>query len=191
VSDTRRKPPSDTVNLTGSVTIYQEDDEGNREYITEKNENHFTDAMLKGLTSYLCCSTVTATTCWAYDAFIVLGLDTVTPTYHNMTGLYMPIGSGVGTAPNFTSGDGIFEKNGAFYVDFISTWNKETVSGRVGELGLYLRPFVNINAMGTGTQSTPQAMCSRLAAADDTFTPFYIDSSKSLTVVWEVSIDYV
>lgn len=182
----------DSVNLKGSVSVYQEDDEGNREYIIDNRKNHFVNAMLKGLTSYFCGLTLSSSNCWAYDAFIVIGSDVLTPTTFDMTALYIPTGGGIGTLPNTTGGDGITtDGNGSYKMDFFSTWNAETISGRIGEIGLYLRPFTVLTPQWNSANAPAQAMCSRLAVADGAFEPFDIDTSRSLTVKWEVSINYV
>lgn len=182
----------DSIQLHGRVSIFQEDDEGNREYIIDNCNNHFVNAMLKGLTSYFCGSTLSSSNCWAYDAFIVLGSDVLTPTTFDMSALFIPIGGGIGTAPNTTGGDGITtDGNGNYKMDFFSTWNAGTVSGRVGELGLYLRPFTVLTPQWNSANAPGQALCSRLAVADGAFDAFEIDTSRSLTVKWEVGIGYV
>lgn len=188
-----QKRSMDSIQLRGNVSIYQEDDEGNREYIINDTRNHFVNAMLKGLTSFFAgYASASSTSCWSYDAYILLGLDTVTPTSFDMAALFMPIGSGSGTAPNLNNGNGVStDGDGNYTMNVFSTWNAGTVNGRVGELGLYLRPFTVLTPAWNAAHNATQAMCSRLAVADGAFEPFTIDTSRSLTVKWEVNLGYV
>jgi hypothetical protein len=189
----------DELKLKGRVTIYQgEGDE--KEVIVNKAKNKWVDQGLKGLLSYLLGSFVRVNSgraiyCWAYDFKTYLGRNTTTTTTHNLTALIDPIGSAPGTAPNRVSGkDRTNPATGTWHTAYIAVWDAGTVSGTVGEVALYLRPFTNITAQWilgpTNDYTFPLAMVSRCSVADGDFSPFTIDPSKSLTVYWEVQISY-
>jgi len=191
----------DELKLKGRVTIYQgEGDE--KEVIVNKAKNKWVDQGLKGLLSYLLGSQLYVPTSnyyyiyyWAYDFKVYLGRNTTTTTTHNLTALIDPIGSAPGTAPNRVSGeDRTNPATGTWHTAYIAVWDAGTVSGTVGEVALYLRPFTSITAVWTlgavGNYLYPLAMVSRCSVADGDFSPFTIDPSKSLTVYWEVQISY-
>ena len=191
----------DELKLKGRVTIYQgEGDE--KEVIVNKAKNKWVDQGLKGLLSYLLGSQIYPNNvsgrciyCWTYDFKVYLGSDTTTTTTHNLTALINPIGSAPGTAPNRVSGENRTNPaTGTWHTAYIAVWDAGTVSGTVGEVALYLRPFTFLTAQWThaptGDYTFPLAMVSRCSVADGDFSPFTIDPSKSLTVYWEVQISY-
>lgn len=181
----------DELSLKGRVSIWQGEGE-EKEVKVERAKNKWVDAGLKGLLSALIGCRVTYCTFWANGFQMYLGQDTTTATAHNLTALVNPIGAAPGTAPNSTSGeDRSNPATGQWHTAFISIWDAGTVSGTVGEVGLYLRAFFDLTAGWIRTSYTfPLAMISRCSVADGDFSPFSIDTSKSLTVYWEVYISY-
>lgn len=197
----------DTLGLQGRVTVFQEDSDGEREYIIENQRNHFTNGMLRGLLSFMVGSTfgarqtrnngyTAAHRAWYADWNILLGVDTVTPTTHNMTALVSPIS----TNPNTRICEGLTTiSNAERYINWTAIWNANTISGTIGEMGLWFRPFTNISpswshiydGYGDVTSSLTSTMCSRLSSASEDFSPFSIDPSRSLTITWELGVRYV
>ncbi len=184
----------DELSLKGRVSIWQGEGE-DKEVKVDRAKNKWVDAGLKGLLSaFLCNYTKVIGYAWSYSSKSYLGQDTTTTTAHNMTALVDPIGAAPGTAPNSTSGEDISNPaTGQWHTAFISIWNAGTVSGTVGEVALYLRPYDILMAGWTRRDTGltfSEAMVSRCSVADGDFSQFSIDSSKSLTVYWEVMISY-
>jgi hypothetical protein len=197
------KKPTDKILIQGLVTVWQGEGR-DKKILIRKAKNHWVDAGLKGLISALVCDYLRGAATityyyyfWAYAFTMYLGSNTTTPTTHAMTALTTPIGAAPGTPPNATSGTGRTNPaSGTWKCAFQGVWYAGTVSGTVGEMALYLRPWDNItvgwnidlNATGNKTQN--RVMTSRLSAADGDFSAFAIDTSKSLTVYWEIQVTY-
>jgi len=77
--------------------------------------------------------------------FMHLGEDTTTVTSGGMDTLVNPIGSGNGTDSNVQSGTYRGEVNGGVEWLYSSTWDAGTISGTVGEIGLFLYAIDNTN----------------------------------------------
>jgi hypothetical protein len=177
---------SDFIGIRGTVKIE------NGEYLVI-GRNHWVTLGLQTIGSYLANtgnmyggSAIMNSTPYYY---IYLGSDTSTPTTVSMTALVSPIGTSPGTKPNNTSISGAYYSSSTTPVvlTYIATWNAGTVSGTLGEVGLYL----NINTGGlTGTLFSGSGLASRLSAADGSFTAFTINTSAALTVTWTVSLVY-
>jgi len=142
-----------------------------------KGRNHWVGQGLGSLSAFIGstsgASVYTATSTW----YILLGMDTVTPTNVTMTGLVKPIS----TQPNAKYVYGFYYSGSisAVLVRYESQWYTGTVSGTIGELGLYLT-FSN---GGVG-------MASRLSVADNSFTAFTVDTSSVLDVLWNINLVY-
>jgi len=188
---------SKRIRLYGLVTIRQGD-----KVLVDKAFNHWVDAGLRGLMSALVGDHIVLTAdatniiyFWNQDWSIYLGSDTETPTTPGMTSLVSPIGTAPGTPPDTKSGtvhDG--SADGDWYATYIATWNAGTVSGTVGELALYLRPFTSTSfgwvLSRSSTYYVPLAMVSRLSSADLDFSSFVINETVPLTVEWEVHFTF-
>jgi hypothetical protein len=120
---------------------------------------------------------------------IYIGSDTLIPTTVSLTGLISPIGSAPGTAPNTlnvsysTNIDSIIPG----IIIYNATWNAGTVSGTVGEVGLYLKGYGGLSG---STYATNPGLGARMAAADGAFTPFVINTSVALNVSWFIRFIY-
>lgn len=182
---------ADKLKIKGKVTIWQGEGE-DKKIIVKEAPNKWVDQGLKGLLSALLCKTIGSPSyMWTYQWKMYLGQDTTTATSHNLTALTDPIGSAPGTEPNTTYGENISNPaTGEWKTAFVAIWNAGTVSGTVGEVALYLRAFDNMTAEWTGSRTYPRVMVSRIASADGSFSPFTIDTSKSLTVYWEVVMTF-
>lgn len=189
---------SDRVKIEGFVTIYQEDKNGNRTYLVKNAKNHFVDGGLKGLLSMLLGEYISPAAggqhfyAWVHQWKMYLGTDTVTATTHGMTQLVSPIGTAPGTEPASTWGTNRANpSSGVWNFKASAQWGAGAVSGTVGELGLYFRPFDKITYLWTESTATKaRVMVSRLSSADGDFTATGIDTSKTFTVEWEVRITY-
>lgn len=180
------------IQLEGMVTIRQ----GDR--VLARAANHFVDQGLKSIISLIIFGSLTtnqAIRCAAHGWKTYLGSDTSTPTNTGHTALVSPIGTAPGTPPNSTTGsvkDG--SSDGVWHGKYIATWNAGTVSGTVGEAGLYLcLPILNQTAFKWQASLTSETlyMASRLSSADGDFSSFVIDDTVPLTVEWTVQMSFV
>jgi len=178
---------SDFIGIRGTVKIE------NGEYLVI-GRNHWVAQGLQTIGSYLSNTAGEYGGSSIYNGtpfyYIYLGSDTSTPTTVSMTALASPIGTSPGTKPNNTSISGAYYSSSTTPVvlTYIATWNAGTVSGTLGEVGLYL----NINSGGlTGTSTGGiSGLASRLSAADGSFTAFTINTAAALTVTWTVNLVY-
>lgn len=195
---------SEKINLGGRVTIYQEDDDGNREYICKGKENHFTKAMIRGLFSYLCGNYLSTSRNWIGYAYtygsinanasffdIAVGNDTTTMTGASITDLISK-NTIIPTVKNIED----LEIDGSYFnYKITATWQRGVISGTVGEIGLYSRPFNNISTnwvygISNGTYTYPTVLCARYAVADGNMESFVIDETKSLVIRWDIGVFY-
>jgi len=117
--------------------------------------------------------------------YMVLGSNTTTNNTAGMSALVTPIGTAPGTLPNTQSGSIVQTAVGDYKLNLTSVWNAGTVSGTVGEIGLYL--YGNPTYFGLGTSYTNVVlMWARLSHADGHFASFVIDTSKNLTITWQL-----
>jgi hypothetical protein len=121
---------------------------------------------------------------------IYIGSDTVTPTTVSMTSLVSPIGTAPGTAPNTKSNSGAYYSTSTtpLVLTWIATWNAGTVSGTLGETGLYL--LLSYTNLTNGSVASNPGLASRLSAADGSFIAFTINTAAALTITWTVSLVY-
>jgi len=121
---------------------------------------------------------------------IYIGSDTSTTTTVGMTSLVSPIGTAPGTGPNTNSYSARYYSTSTtpMVITYIATWNAGTVSGTLGEAGLYLT--MNANGVTNGAYASSPGLASRLSAADGSFTAFTINTAAALTVTWTVSLVY-
>lgn len=202
MSYTKKSPATDTVNFKGFVTIYQEDDNGNRTYICKDLQNHFTKHMIRGLCSYFCGNYIhtyvyfyrgSVTLCSGFYN-ILLGTDTTTATTYTTNELTNKININ----PSFkhiNDVNTIDENSGQYVLKILSRWEKGTVSGTIGEIGLYMLPLFNISPNWTYASESiitfPTQLCSRFAVADGAFESFEIDITKTLVIEYHIGVSYV
>ena len=126
----------------------------------------------------------------SYGYNMYIGSDTSNPTTVTTTSLVAPIGTAPGTAPNTKSYSGIYYSTSTTPVvlTWVATWNAGTVSGTIGEVGLYLS--INTAHLTNGSAATNPGLASRLSAADGSFTAFTINTAAALTVTWNISLVY-
>ncbi len=121
-----------------------------------------------------------------------IGTDTVTSTTHGMTALQAAIGAGIGTAPNTQNRANSNPAAGQYQVTYTATWNAGTVSGTLGEVGLFLNIWTLAQGLQTGTATTPttNTLFSRMASADTKFTSFAINTAVPLAISWIVRFTF-
>jgi len=119
-----------------------------------------------------------------------IGSDTSTATTVTMTSLVSPIGTAPGTGPNTNSYSGAYYSTSTtpVVITYNAIWNAGTVSGTLGEAGLYLS--INTGGLTNGATASSPGLASRLSAADGSFTAFTINTAAALTVTWTVSLVY-
>jgi len=171
----------DFIGIRGTVKIE------NGEYIAI-GRNHWVGQGLETIGNYLV--NVNSLTSAGNGWEIYIGSDTSTATTVEMTSLVSPIGSAPGTAPNTTSQSGTYYSTSTIPVvlTYIATWNAGTVSGTLGEAGLYLT--IITNSLTNGSNASSPGLASRLSAADGSFTAFTINTAAALTVTWTVNLVY-
>jgi len=183
----------DIVKLFGKVTIKQED-----KIIHEDVPNHWINFGLKGLVSYLCGSlygvSVPATyTCWQGSSQsngfnMKVGTNTTTVTTFDMTELVNPLAA----SPNTIMGNNVTNvSTGVWHLVHTVNWNAGIITQQVGEVGLYLAPFDNLNVQWVeNNTSKTQRLVSRISVADGNFTAFTPDAAKTLTIEWKVGVSF-
>lgn len=123
-----------------------------------------------------------------------VGSDTVTSTTAVTILLSAPIGAGIGTAPNTQAISNSNPAGGQWQVTYTATWNAGTVSGTLGEVGLFLRIWTAAQGLqpagGAGAAVTNLTMFSRLASADGKFTSFAINTAVPLAIAWNVRFTF-
>ena len=123
-----------------------------------------------------------------------VGSDVVTSTNNATTLLSAPIGAGIGTAPNTQSISNSTPAGGQWQVTYTSTWNAGTVSGTLGEVGLFM--FIWTAAQGLqpagGTSGNPvqNTLFSRMASADGKFVSFVINPAAAVNVTWVIKFTF-
>ena len=189
------KPRLDTIKITGEVVIIQ----GGK--VVRKSHNHFVGQGLINIINALQSEGWGSTSYgiargWGTSpftyAFLVLGTDTTTVTGHTMTALVAPIGAAPGTKANSQSGSSGSPSSGVWEITYTATWNAGTISGVIGELGLYLAGKSNgtLNAFGVTNNPDTGVLHSRLSVADGDFTAYTIDTTLPLTVQWRVRFTF-
>lgn len=109
-----------------------------------------------------------------------IGDDTSTSTTSDMTSLVNVISSSQDSkSGNISDGSNYYE------ITYTFTWNSGSVSGTLGECGLFLC------TLDKNLDSLEQNLFSRLASADDDFSSFVIDDSKPLTIDWTIRLEFV
>lgn len=195
-----KKKLGDKILVKGYVTVWQGEGK-DKKVIVKRAENHFVDLGLQGLLSALVGNHIAITAgpyeiqSWVYEMQMYLGDDTTTASTHGLTALVSPIGTAPGTPPSDISGrDRSNPSSGVWKASIVAVWYAGTVSGTVGELGMYLRPFTNITPgwylEKSSTYTFTRVLVSRLSVGDGDFTSFTIDTSKSLTVQWDLEVSF-
>jgi len=129
---------------------------------------------------------------------MLIGSDTTTETAPGMTNIVAPI-INEGTHPSmkqiFTT-DG--SSTGVWEVMYRGMWNRGTVSGTIGEVGLYLR-MPTITTIGwswgyygsvSGTYTPTRTLVSRLSVADSDFPAHTIIETEPLTIDWTIRLQF-
>ena len=121
------------------------------------------------------------------DSFMVIGTDTATSTVWGTTGLTAPIGTAPGTKPNTQACTLSTDNSTKAKITLTSTWNAGTVSGTVGEIGLYSYALYETLS---STATTANGLISRLSAKDADFTAFTINTANALAITWVIEFSF-
>lgn len=172
-----------TVKVSGHVRIENGD-------TVIEGKNKLTSQFLMNLMNHFAASSG-PTACgmmygrWIYQG-VHLGTDTTTKTNATTTALTSPIG-----APKIEdarSTDSWVTNGNTWNVAYTAVWNPGSVSGTVGEIGLYLLLDTHMTS-GNGTiqMDGPGRLVSRFAVADSEFTAFTIDTTRPVVISWTLS----
>jgi len=147
-----------------------------------KGRNHWVGTGLGTLAAFIGSTSGTGVNTATNNWYILLGTNTTTATNVTMSSLVNPIP----IQPNFKliAGNYYSGSTTAVTVKYTAVWFPGTVSGTIGEIGLYL------TLTGTPTPSGNPGMVSRLSTADNSFTAFTVNTSNALNVVWYINLVY-
>jgi len=151
-------------------------------YTKIKGRNHWVGTGIETLAAFIGSTSGASVNTVTNNWYILLGLDTKTPTNTTMLSLVNPIL----IKPNFTftTGNYYSGSTNAVSIKYTAVWLPGTVSGTIGEVGLYL----TLNG-GTYPVGNP-GMVARLSIADSSFTVFTVNTYSTLTVVWSINLVY-
>ena len=162
-------------------------------------KNHFVNNMLYTLVNLLAMASTNSVSSGVFygfnssgstgSQFIVLGTDTTTATSFATTGLTSPIGTSPGTLANIQTGTTNTFSNGAAVI-LTAVWLPGTVSGTVGEVGLYGYSSTALVTFGSGMDFAAPTFISRLSVKDSDFTAFAITTTAPLTVDWTIQFTF-
>lgn len=124
--------------------------------------------------------------------YMVIGSNTTTGNTASMTTLTTPIGTPPGTRANTQSFATSTVAVGSYRVSYVATWNAGTVSGTLGEIGLFLHcPWNTMSAFSSWDyRNTNIYMVARLNSYDGHFASFTIDAAKALTITWNITFTF-
>jgi hypothetical protein len=148
-----------------------------------KGRNHWVGTGLETLAAFIGTGSGAGVSTTTSNWYILLGTNTTTPTSVTMSALVNPIL----IQPNFklTAGNYYGGSTNAVTIKYTAVWFPGTVSGTIGEIGLYLTLSGGVYPAGN------PGMVSRLSAADNSFTAFTVNTSNALNVVWYINLVYV
>ena len=161
----------------------------------QKVKNHFVGNMLNALIDFFASGSGTIYTpaySWATStatSFIVLGSNTTGTTSITTNALLNPIGTAPGTTANTQSGSTALVAGGAL-VTLSAVWNAGTVSGTVGEIGLYLYIPTTVGGWQSVYSIAGPEFASRLSSGDGDFTSFVINAVNPLTINWTIQFTF-
>lgn len=122
---------------------------------------------------------------WMY-----LGTDTTTPTNNTTSALTAAIGTAPGTKPTMITSFSWTANTNEYNIGWTATWFPGTVTGTVGEIGLYLMASATWSGVSGSLAPGGPYLWARRCVADEHFEAFEIDTSKNLTIVWEMHFNF-
>jgi hypothetical protein len=145
--------------------------------------NHFVGTGLETLAAFIGSTSGASVNTTTSNWYILLGLDTITATNVTMPSLVNPIR----TQPNIKiiTGNYFGSSINAVSLGYTTIWLPGTVSGTIGEVGLYLTLSGGYYPIGN------PGLVARLSAADGSFTAFTVDTNKTLSIFWNIKLIYV
>jgi len=184
----QRRRLIESIKITGIVRIIQ----GGKVVIEARN--HFVNQGLMALISLLCIDSHGATSFapayqWTVSrgySGIRLGSNIATATTNIMTDLVTPLGGWASSASLSRSNP----SSGVYQVTYTSTWDAGSVSGTIGEVGLYLYIWDALQPAGGYSGAPAKRLASRLSVADGDFTAYTINPALPLTVQWIIQFSF-
>jgi len=148
-----------------------------------KARNHWVGTGLGTLAAFIGSTSGAGVSTTTNNWYILLGSNTTTATSVTMSALANPIL----VQPNIKVASGSYHSGSttAVVLGYSAAWLPGMIYGTIGEIGLYL------TLTGTPTPSGNPGMVSRLSVADTSFTAFSVNTSQTLTVVWNINLVYV
>jgi len=115
-----------------------------------------------------------------------LGTNTTTPTAFDMIALQ----SIINVAPNSLVITRDNPSAGVYRAIYTATWNSGTISGTVGEIGLFCNLQKTLGSNVLTTIDVTSTLWSRLSSASGDFSQFTIDPTKPLSVEWRIVFQF-
>lgn len=170
------------VRMVGTVTVTN----GDVIHSISPARNHIVDTGMKGILSALISQR--GFYLFGYtDAWnIWLGTNKTTATTQTMTTLASMI-----SVSNRSKTRSVSSSGTTWAANFNSVWPAGTVSGTIGEIGLWLKAPTTTTFRWTGNVNPALAMCSRLSVADGDFASHTINTANPLSVDWTISFSFV
>jgi hypothetical protein len=185
-------PPTDphTFKITGKVTIKCGD-----EVIVETQPNHMVNQGLKGLISFLSCSSYfgsgnNSIGCYGpnYGYTMRLGLDTTTTTVATTTELSNKLSV---ILPAVAIGSDAALKSTDYWVTRrTAIFSPGAYVGTIGEIGLYMNmPTTTTNKWSaTNGMHSASILVARMSVGDGDFVSFDYPQDLTLTIEWELGV---
>jgi hypothetical protein len=156
-----------------------------------EGKNKITNALLLSLVNNLSANTNNGTVggnyAWSLtNQYMLLGSDTTHTTDVSTAALTSPIGS-----PTKTSSMSYYywQDGNNNYVQWNGTWNPGTVSGTVGEIGLFIcLDDDSLNAAGGQCVVIGGKLAARYSVANSEMSSFSIDTTKPVIVIWTIKV---
>jgi len=180
------------VKMTMSVTAW------NGKLLFKHRKNHIVSQGMKALL-YFAAGSGIPTAGWSYQfptpgagsSQMKMGTDTTTVTVESMVALVAAIATIANSASVVLSK----VATGHYRVAWTSTWNAATISGTIGEMGLYMYAGAPLDATlplanPTGQGAGALYFVSRLSAADTDFTAFAVNIAKPLVIEWDFDLTF-
>lgn len=155
------------------------------------SRNHLLNNCFRGIFDCLLLSRVYSNSSFVYlpanSWYIKLGTDTTTittPTMNELTSLIDILPS----SKQILVTDDINNNN--YITTYRCIWNIGTISGTIGEAGLYMRTGNCTDVYSNGyniTYAPPVKMISRLACADSDFSPIVINPEYPFIIDWSMN----
>jgi hypothetical protein len=145
--------------------------------------NHWVGTGLETLAAFIGSTSGASVNVTTSKWYMLLGSDTTTPTNVTMSSITTPISKQPNI--NLVSGSYFSGSTSAVLIRYTSVWLPGTVSGTIGEVGLYLTLSGGYYPVGN------PGMVARFSVADGSFNAFTVDTNKTLNINWDINLVYI